>query len=402
MAIFRRLLYVISMPIALILALISPFFKIRLIGLQSFRIGHYALTTELMLCALDMNQEEKKKRTLFYNMSKPCNLQLYKMWKRVIPIFSFSRLAIQVDQILSIILGEPYRDDKIKKIYESCETGTIDKSGFLKKINKPRLFFTKKEIHRAKNILLQLGISDKSKFICLIVRDSAYLNAHDPKTNWSYHDHRNADVMTYEKAARYLADKGYTVLRMGKYVNQPFNVDHPNIIDYANHPLRSDFMDIYLSAHCEFCISTCTGLDCVSQIFRKPVLLTNISPVFGETLMWYPCTVFIPKFLKNKDTNQILTLSEVAKTCHEFASKNALNEFSKKNLILVENSEDEILAVVIEMEARISGQWHESEHEPLLQTQYWAHYKKHCPVPVDHIYVKIGDNLLETNRFLLN
>ena len=207
--------------------------------------------------------------------------------------------------------------------------------------------------------------------------------------------------MTYEKAARYLADKGYTVLRMGKYVNQQFNVDHPNIIDYANHPLRSDFMDIYLSAHCEFCISTCTGLDCVSQIFRKPVLLTNISPVFGETLMWYPCTLFIPKFLKNKDSNQLLTLSEVAKACHELASKNALNEFSKKNLILVENSEDEILAAVKEMEARICGRWHESEHEPLLQAQYWEHYKKHCPVPVNYVYIKMAENFLQENSMLI-
>src|SRR3989338_6670447 len=99
-AFIRRSQYLVSIPCAILLVLIRPFFKVRLIGLQAFRIGHYALNTELMLCALDMDDCSKKPPTLFFNMSKPCNKQLYKMWKRTIPIIPFSRLAIQVDFIL--------------------------------------------------------------------------------------------------------------------------------------------------------------------------------------------------------------------------------------------------------------------------------------------------------------
>lgn len=401
MAFLRRLVYLISFPIALILILISPIIKIRIIGLQSFRIGHYSLTTELMLCALDLNNADQKVKTLFYNMSKPCNTQLYKMWRRVIPIFPFARLAIQVDQLLSWTAGKSYQDHVIKKTYESCTTGTTDKSGFLKKIETPHLFFTEKEISQAKNIMRQLGMYDDIPFVCLVVRDSAYLNRQYPENDWQYHDHRNADIMSYRKAALYLAEKGYYVVRMGKFVNEKFLCEHPRIIDYANHTLRSDFMDIYLSAHCFFCISTCTGLDCVSQIFRRPVLLTNISPSFGETLMWYPCTLYIPKLLKHKKTNQFLTLSETNKICASLPSKDILTEFAKHDLMLVENNEEQLLEVVMEMEALVTGTEYPTATQEKMQSQYWLHQKKHRPIFVDDIYLKIGSVFLQANQMLL-
>ena len=189
---------------------------------------------------------------------------------------------------------------------------------------------------------------------------------------------------------------------MGKFVNEKFNLSHPKVIDYANHTLRSDFMDIYLQANCTFCISTCTGLDCVSQVFRKPVLLTNISPTFGETLMWFPCTVFIPKELKNKSTNEFLSLSETAKICHSLPSNNVLAEFANLTLELVDNDEDQLLEAVKEMEARVTEKWQETSEQQVLQEQYWTHHKKHRPILVDDVYIKIGATFLSNTNRLLN
>lgn len=399
-AIIRRMGYGVSFPVTLIILILWPFKKIRLIGLQSARIGHYALNTELMLCALD---REKTRYTSFrfYNMAKPCNTQLYRMWRRIIPVVRFSLIASQVDRLLGFFLGSPYRDYPIKKRYESCATGAVDKTGLLKEIDHPHLFFTDKEHQKARNLLKKIGVSDQMRFICLVVRDSAYLNKAYPDKNWQYHNHRDADIAHYQKTALYFANKGYVVFRMGKFVNCAFGVDHPNVIDYANHPLRSDFLDIYLSAHCFFCISTCTGLDCVSQIFRRPVLLTNISPTFGETLMWYPCTLFIPKLLKNKHSDQCLTLTETAKICAPLSSEDVLSVFESQQLTLIENDADAILAAAIEMEARIVGVWHESPMQQEMQTQFWENQRKNRPIPVDHIYIKIGADFLQSNTRLL-
>lgn len=397
--IFHKSLYVISVPISLMILLIKPIVRIRLIGLQSYRIGHYSLNTELMLCALDLHIDEKKTKTIFFNMSKPCNTQLYQMWKRVIPIFRFRLLAIQIDRILSVIYGKTYQNE-IKNTYEYCGSGAVDQLGLLEKIKKPHLSFTAKEKESAKIFMAQLGIPSDAKFVCLMIRDAAYLGREYPENDWSYHDHRNADVINYQKVALYLAEKGYYVLRMGKYVEKEFNIAHPKVIDYANHPLRCDFMDIYFSANCEFCISTCTGLDCVSQAFRRPVLLTNISPVFTETLMWYPCTLFIPKILQHKNTHQLLTFSETAKIIHSI-TKPILRELDKCNLEMVENNEEQLLEVVKEMHERITGEWHESDDDQLLQNAYWDNHKKHAPIFVDNRYIKMGSGFLKENGLFL-
>ena len=38
---------------------------------------------------------------------------------------------------------------------------------------------------------------------------------------------------------------------------------------------KNDFMDIWLFAHCTACISTGTGLDLLSVVYNRPILLLN-------------------------------------------------------------------------------------------------------------------------------
>lgn len=395
----RRSGYIFSFPIASFLSAIFPFYRIRFVGLQSFRIGHYALNTELMLCALKISHKTKKQKIFFFNTAQPCNNQLYKMWRRTLPLFPFSVLAIQIDSLMSRFLGKKYTHDTVKKTYESCFSGAVDHMGFLHCIKNPTLSFTQTEKNKAKKILNQMGVPEEAKYICLVVRDADYLNKQYPEGDWRYHDHRNADIENYKQAALYLAEKGYYVIRMGKYVEKQFITNHPNIIDYANHPLRSDFMDIYLSAHCYFCISTCTGLDCVSQIFRRPILMTNISPVFTELLMWYPCTLYIPKLLKDYTHDKFLTLAEAADACKTI-SRNILSDLRQKNLSIVENTSEDIVAVVKEMEFRLSNKWQETHEQNELQNQYWEQYKKYYPINVNEIYIKMGSDFLKKYEFL--
>ena len=57
---------------------------------------------------------------------------------------------------------------------------------------------------------------------------------------------------------------------MGKIVDKKFDIQSDYIIDYANNPLRSDFMDIYLGAKCLFCLTTQTGYDGVIKSSENP------------------------------------------------------------------------------------------------------------------------------------
>ena len=345
--------YFLSCPIAIIIMLISPVVKIRFIRLISDRIGHFALNTELMLCKLDSIHNDRNIVRLYYtcDSSVPiCNEQLYLMWKRIIPIIPFPTLSDQINSILLFFLGRKYANDPAKCFERHL--GLQDNQFLLEK-NKPHLSFTEVEQIQGRHLIQSLGIPNSSRYVCLLVRDSNYLNTYLPGQDWSHHDIRNASVANYSKAALYLAELGYYVVRVGKYVKNKFAVSHPQIIDYANHPLRSDFLDIYLSAHCDFFISSTTGLDSVPQLFRRPVLLTNVAPFYGQLQYWYPCILFIPKMLAYKETKQFLSFYEVGHL--EGKHKNILQYLDVMGLELLENTADEILDAVKEMVSLVSG-----------------------------------------------
>ena len=113
-------------------------------------------------------------------------------------------------------------------------------------------------------------MNQDTSFVCLFVRDSAYL-AELYKDSYNYHNYRNTDIQNYALVAYELAERGFYVIRMGEIVNKALMVDHTKVIDYAWNGMRSDFMDIYLSAKCDFAISTGTGMCEVSRNFRRPM-----------------------------------------------------------------------------------------------------------------------------------
>lgn len=383
--------------------LLLPFVKIRLVKLFSDRIGHYALNTELMLCTLEQVKSNRKIKYLFYTCSSSvpmCNTQLHIMWRRVIPVFPFPDIAWKTDKILTCILGDRYALDPIKQQFEPS-SGDKNIDGLLQVTKHSHLHFTDSENILGLNIMQDLGLPDKSKFICIMIRDADYLKKHLPGLEWDYHDYRNASIDQYAKAALFLANKGYYVIRMGKYVEHTFEVDHPNIIDYACHALRSDFMDIFLLSRCYFFISNSTGLDSVPQVFRKPALLTDL-PLPAGIPTWYPCLCIAKKTVCSV-TKRLLTFKEV----HEMylKSRPITSAILKSlNVSLVDNSSDDILDVVIEMEARLHGSWLENPSDESLQRQFWIDFpvsfenSKGSLMHAQNINIRMGSHFLRDNQ----
>ena len=134
--------------------------------------------------------------------------------------------------------------------------GSRDKHGLLSKTSK-QMSFLQEEENEAKAWLRNHGWKDGMPFVCLLVRDSAYL-IRDPIHKWTkehsyYHTYRDSDILTYVQAAEYLAEQGIWVLRMGKIPEEPIPIQHPKIIDYAFHPENNDLLDVWLFANCDFC-----------------------------------------------------------------------------------------------------------------------------------------------------
>jgi putative glycosyltransferase (TIGR04372 family) len=257
------------------------------------------------------------------------------------------------------------RKIKIFRSFKSTRNSplVIDRSGLIER-SPSKLIFSKNELATGQKFLKSCRVFDE-KFVTLHIRDSAYLThlygRIDPK-----HDYRNSNINTYILAAENLAEMGYTVFRMGAIVKEPFKSRHPRVIDYATNGMRTEFLDIFLGAKCQFSISTGSGWDSVPTIFSRPLMFINQLPIFAPSIVTLPIISY-PKTLIDSETGNRPSLSELI-------SRNLANRFNSyayKNLgvDIKDLSSDEIAEAVIEMADRVNGKFKETQEQQQLQAK---------------------------------
>jgi len=353
--------------LVLLMRILRPFIIIRIHQLISSRLGHLTANTELYVCEREagINASDRRYVDLVYHGAhRICNKQLASMWKRKLNIWPKWILepAYVLNRMLpganAHIAPEPYQFGRdVKKLFErsSCH---ID--------------FTEVEEEKGRKGLARLGVPEDAEFICLNVRDNLYLNKIIPvESRWTYHNYRDSDIDNYVQAAERLADMGYFVLRMGALVNKPLRSDHPRVIDYACNGMRSDFMDIYLGAKCLFCLSTGSGFDGIPLIFRRPIAYVNIAPL-GCLETYVKDSLFLGKHHICTRTNNTLSESEIFARGVGFSLSS--HEFEQQDVVLQENSPEEITDLALEMLARVKGTWVDNADDSEIQQKFWNIY----------------------------
>ena len=359
-------LLLLALPISsvslLLIFILRPFIQVKIGFLRSDRLGHFAANTELLICEACANKHKRNIRSvsLYYLPRQPCNQQLACMWKRRLILLPWFLLR-PIDLII--------RSISCLSSFHAFESagGDRDIDNLLDKIP-AQLNFTDEEELRGKLELSDIGVKDSSPFICLTVRDPAYLNALYKGSDASYHNHRDSNIQSYVLAAEALADRGYYVIRMGAKVLEPLNSNHPRVIDYASNGKRSDFMDIYLGAKCFFAISTSTGWDAVPLIFRRPIAYVNMVPL-GWLFTFSSKFLAITKHHVSMLDGQELSLREIFKRGVGFCSLNS--DYSAKNIALIDNTPEEIRDLVIEMAERLEGSFQPRPEDEALQSKFW-------------------------------
>ena len=267
----------------------------------------------------------------------------------------------------------------------------------------PHLEFTQEEEARGQAGLLAMGIPRGKPFVCLNVRDRAYQDVafENREYAWGHSDYRDGDIQNCVLAAEALADRGYVVIRMGAIVREAMKTSHPGVIDYATNGMRSDFMDIYLGAKCEFCVSTGSGFDSVPMIFRRPVAFVNFMPL-GELNSYSAKFLGITKHYHLATGNRELTLAEIFSRRVGFLY--LTSEYQTNGIRLVENTPEEIRDLALEMAERLEGSWRPQEEDEVLQKRFWEIFPKTAP-GVDRgrpwhgeIRARFGAAFLRANR----
>jgi len=259
-----------------------------------------------------------------------------------------------------------------------------DNKGWCERIQK-NLQFLPEEDARAHAWLSRQGWHEGDPFVCLLVRDNSYLDSTYPNTDtprekgihfdpksgygWSHLNYRDSDIATYVPAAEWLADHGVWVLRMGKVMARPIPSSHPRIIDYAFHPDRSDFLDIWLFAHCDLCISTGAGIDTISDIYCRPVLYLNLLPLWISTV--WSDSLNIPKTLKWQASGIPLNGKEY------FTVTNHAEYYDRIGISVINLTPDEILSAVQEEWQRLQGTWVDTDDDLRRYHAFWEILKAH-------------------------
>ena len=345
---FQIIYYIIPFLILLALVILRPFILVRLYGINAHRIGHFVGNTEVYLTRKKANINQPSKRYYDicfydsnpYNLEKVCNKQFDKMIRRILrilptyPFYYTKKLTDKTSKYLNFLsdhsLNISDHDRDINDLFNKFESS---------------FYFTDQEIKNGENILKKMGIQKNSEFVCFTVRDSAYLDSNFKDFDFSYHNYRDCNIENFLLAAETLADRGYYVLRMGKVVSSKLNSNNLKIIDYANSQFRSDFMDIYLGANCKFILTTQTGYDAIPYVFRKPAAAISI-PI-GLIRSFKYDNLSITKHHFNKRTNKYLSMREIFDYNLGFSLR--VDEFKKKNIRLIENSNIEVNDLVIDM-----------------------------------------------------
>lgn len=194
--------------------------------------------------------------------------------------------------------------------------------------------------------LNSVGITDSDWFVCLHVREPGF---HQGWHNL-HPSVRNADIGTYAKAIDKIIEMGGWVIRVGDSTMTKLT-DRPGLFDYAHSNMKSEEMDVFLCASCRFFIGTNSGLGLVPAIFGAPCALTNWIPIAQP--QWYKRDRFLPKSIWSKSEQRFLSLREQFDS--GIAGQEFLRFFEEHDLEVTDNSEDEILDIVLELLSETSG-----------------------------------------------
>jgi len=375
-----------ALPVIILVRLLKPWRTIRFGSISCNRIGPFVNEAGYKWVMTKHIRPEKKYIDIYWFRNDPiCNEFWARLVRRAFIVSPFARILDHWNHIVPGGELHSIPTDLTKEYPDIREW--VGKS-------RTSIPFLPDEDKKAKAWLKNLGWKEGEPFVCLLVRDSSYLNStfqntdpppaedgikYDAKTGygWNHLNFRDSDIETYVPAAEWLANQGVWVLRMGKVMEKPIPSRHSRIIDYAFHPEKSDFLDIWLFSHCYLCVSTGAGIDEVSDIYRRPIIYLNFLPIWRVSSTSQ--VMHVPKTLVWKDSGIPLNFREYC-NCH-------VNYYERFGIRIVNLTPDEILQSVQECWQRLHGTWKDTDDDIMRQQRFWDLLKMHPEYFLHHSWI---------------
>jgi len=377
-----------AIPFVFAARLLRRVVLIRFGGLPSESVGHLTLDMELLLCRRDTGWYGRRTIDLFCCALPVCNQHLKLMWERTVHVSRFALAAERINRWLPGGRGNRIPFDRRQG----------DPDGLLIQ-QPPHLSFTQEEMRQGVDALSALGVREGTPWVCVIARDPAYYVDNPRYRNFPLRN-RNSDILTYLPAAEELIRRGYVVVRMGAEVERPLVTNNPRMIDYAS-IARTDFLDVFLCAHCHFYLGDGAGLYHLPMIFRRPLAMVNHIP-FEHITTWSPGDLSIPKTLWLRSESRLMTFREILES--GVGRCRSDHELERAGVEVLNNSPEEITALALEAEARLAGTWQATEEDEELQRRFWEIFRTYTTMFASapwRTHWRVGAEFLRQHRALL-
>jgi putative glycosyltransferase (TIGR04372 family) len=150
-----------------------------------------------------------------------------------------------------------------------------------------------------------LGIDPAAPIVTVHVRESGYRSVSGLRQR-SWDEVRNARIETFLPAFHALAERGYTVVRLGDPTMTP--VEMPGVVDLATSPARTQWLEIWCTMRSQFLVGCDSGPSWLAVLLGIPVLTVNA--VHFRDLS-RPMDRIICKLAHDRDTGATLSVSEM-------------------------------------------------------------------------------------------
>ncbi|MFZ5805703.1 MAG: TIGR04372 family glycosyltransferase [Verrucomicrobiota bacterium] len=202
----------------------------------------------------------------------------------------------------------------------------------------PLLRLTDEDREFGWNELNKVGIPKYSWFVGAHVRESGFYHQSERNGSNHFNIERNADIMSYLPAFEEIVRRGGYVIRVGDSSMTPLP-RMQGVFDYANSPIKSDRMDIFLMSACRWFMATNSGPFAVPGLFGVRSLHTNFLPLGNN--IGYRHDMLLPRLIRNRKTKKLFTFREIMTSCLGNAqSMQYVKEFDAEYL---PNTPEEIL-----------------------------------------------------------
>ena len=212
-----------------------------------------------------------------------------------------------------------------------------------------------------------MGIKDNDKIVCMCIRDNFFFEKVLKTKNYKKYEFKNSNIENYNKAVKYLNENNIKVIRMGVGSEKEWTAKNGINFDYSLSKYRSDFMDFYLVSKSKFVITNGTGFYWIPYILKKPLVMADFTPI-GGLCSYVPNSIHIFKHLYFKKEKRRLNLKELVS--EEFNFFYSADDYQKKELDLIDNTPDEILECVLQMNSFLDGE-EIDELDAEIQKKFW-------------------------------